>query len=59
MLGSKKGFTAIEAVIVIAVVAIIGGIVWYTIGNKAGADVNYLPSKGSINITGITPNTIA
>ncbi|PIZ27966.1 hypothetical protein COY43_03115 [Candidatus Berkelbacteria bacterium CG_4_10_14_0_8_um_filter_35_9_33_8] len=59
MLGSKRGFTAIEAVIVIAIVAIIGGIVWYTIGNKAGADVNYLPSKGSINITGITPNTIA
>ena len=38
MLGSKRGFTAIEAVIVIAVVAIIGGIAWYTISNKTSAD---------------------
>lgn len=48
MFKTKKGFTAIEAIVIIAVVAVIGGIVWYTLGNKAGAD-NILISNNSKN----------
>ncbi|KKP87904.1 MAG: hypothetical protein UR93_C0028G0001 [Berkelbacteria bacterium GW2011_GWA2_35_9] len=59
MFGIKRGFTAIEAVIIVAILAMLGGIVWYTLGNKAGADV-IVGGKGKAVASGTTfsPNPI-
>jgi len=45
MFGIKRGFTAIEAVIIVAILAIIGSIVWYVNQNKSSADSNELASN--------------
>ena len=51
MSGSKKGFSAIEIIVVVGILVILGGIVWYTLGNKAGAD----STTSRVTLTSVTP----